>query len=117
MQCCTGNGTQGLYYAWEGIVRERGETAQVNRLLNRAAKLLDVDSFLPYAGKVVLRNKAARRIAVRIPGWVSRPRVSWEVSSVSWPTGKSCAGDGLRMRPWLPGRSSWSRTPRKVPLC
>ena len=28
MQWCTGNATQGLYYAWEGIVRETGDTAK-----------------------------------------------------------------------------------------
>jgi hypothetical protein len=28
----TGNGTQGLYYAWEGIVRENRDSAQVNLL-------------------------------------------------------------------------------------
>ena len=72
MLCCTGNGTQGLYYAWEGIVREDGDRAQVNLLLNRAARLLDVDSWLPYEGKVEVRNKAALRIAVRIPRWVDR---------------------------------------------
>jgi hypothetical protein len=72
MHCCTGNASQGLYYAWEGAVRENGDTAQVNLLLNRAAKLLDVHSFLPYEGKVILKNKGARRIAVRIPAWVDR---------------------------------------------
>jgi hypothetical protein len=72
MGCCTGNGTQGLYYAWEGIVRETGDTAQVNLFLNRAAKLVDVDSYLPFEGKVVIKNKSARRISVRIPAWVDR---------------------------------------------
>ena len=72
MQCCTGNATQGLYYAWEGAVRESGDTAHVNLLLNRASKLLDVHSHLPYEGKVILKNKGARRIAVRIPAWLDR---------------------------------------------
>lgn len=80
MHCCTGNGTQGLYYAWEGTVREEGDRAQVNLLLNRAAKLLDIHSYLPYEGKVVLRNKTARRIRVRIPHWVSRREVRAETS-------------------------------------
>jgi hypothetical protein len=70
MHCCTGNATQGLYYAWEGIVREQGDRATVNLFLNRAAKLVSVESWLPYAGKVVIRNRAARRLSVRIPHWV-----------------------------------------------
>lgn len=85
MGCCTGNGTRGLYYAWEGTVREKGDSAQVNLLLNRASKLLDVDSYLPYEGKIVLRNKAARRVSVRIPYWVDRHELRAEVSGQNAP--------------------------------
>jgi DUF1680 family protein len=80
MVCCTGNGTQGLYYAWEAIVREHGSSAQVNLLLNRASRLLDVDSWLPHEGKVVIRNKGASRVHVRIPHWVNRRELRVEVS-------------------------------------
>ncbi|MCE9616042.1 MAG: glycoside hydrolase family 127 protein [Lentisphaerae bacterium] len=72
MHCCTSNASQGLYYAWEGAVRERGDTAEVNLLLNRASRLLDVRSHLPYEGRIELRNKGARRIRVRIPAWAGR---------------------------------------------
>jgi hypothetical protein len=72
MQCCTGNATQGLYYAWEAAVREWEETAQVNLLLNRAARLVDVDSYLPYEGKVIVRSKAAQAVSIRIPSWVNK---------------------------------------------
>jgi len=92
MHCCTGNATRGLYYAWEGAVRESGDTAQVNLLLNRASKLLDVDSHLPYEGKVVLRNKAAGRIAVRIPSWADRKALRADVS------GKEAAPDWIGNR-------------------
>jgi hypothetical protein len=99
MTCCIGNGTQGLYYAWEGIVRETGETAQVNLLLNRAAKLVDIDSWLPYSGKVVVRNKKARRVSVRIPCWVSRRDIRADVSgtarSLAW-VGNYLIFDDLR---------------------
>ena len=83
--CCTGNGTKGLYYAWEGAVREDGGLTQVNLLLNRAAKSLDVDSYLPYQGKVVIRNKGASRIAVRIPSWVERRELRTDVSGQERP--------------------------------
>jgi hypothetical protein len=80
MQCCTGNGTQGLYYAWEAILREDGDTTQVNLLLNRAAKSLDVDSYLPYEGKAVFHVKTARRLFVRVPTWVERRELRLGVS-------------------------------------
>ncbi len=81
-QCCTGNGTQGLYYAWEGIVRHQAGAAQVNLLLNRASPWLDIDSYLPYEGKVILRNKTASRISVRIPSWVNRRALRCQVDDV-----------------------------------
>ena len=74
--CCSGNGTQAMYYAWHSIVRYSGDTATVNLLLNRASPWLDVSSYLPYQGKVVLRNKKARQMVVRIPRWVDRTAIN-----------------------------------------
>lgn len=73
MHCCTANATQGLYYAWEGALREQGRQAEVNLFINRPGRLLDIDSFLPYAGKVIFHIKQEiTRLAVRIPAWVMR---------------------------------------------
>jgi hypothetical protein len=53
----------------------------VNLLLNRASPELDVDSHIPYEGKVVLRNKQAREALVRIPLWADRRQVRATVGS------------------------------------
>ena len=87
MQCCTGNATQGLYYAWEGIIRRNGDSAQVNLLLNRADQCLDVASCLPYEGKAFIRNKTNCRISVRIPSWINRGEIQTQIS------GKPCSRD------------------------
>ncbi len=79
--CCTGNGTQGLYYAWEGILREKNGIVLVNLLLNRVSKWVDVDSYLPYEGKVVVKNKRARSVCVRIPSWVDRKQIQVTVAN------------------------------------
>ena len=68
--CCSGNCPPALYAAWKGIVGCENGDATVNLLLNRASPWLDIDSYLPYEGKVVIRNKSAKRIAVRMPRWV-----------------------------------------------
>ena len=78
--CCTPNGAQALYHAWESIVRHRDGVAQVNLLLNRASPWLDLHSYLPYEGKVVIQNKTARKLAVRIPGWANRKTVQAQVN-------------------------------------
>jgi len=73
--CCTANGSMGLYYAWHGITRFSDGVATVNLFLNRASKWMDVNSYLPYDGKVELHNKEARTALVRVPNWVEMNEV------------------------------------------
>ena len=77
--CCNGNVPVGLYEAWDGIVRGMGDMVQVNLLINRASAWLDIDSSLPYEGKVVLKNKTARTVHVRMPQWVAKSGVRCRV--------------------------------------
>jgi hypothetical protein len=81
MQCCSGNAPWGLYAAWEGTVRSRdhGRRVDVNLLLNHASPWLNVESSLPYEGRVVIRNKTAIRVAVRLPSWIDRRALRCEV--------------------------------------
>jgi hypothetical protein len=72
--CCTANCSDALYYVWESITRRRDGVATVNLLLNRASTWLDIDSYLPYEGKVVLRNKAAQSVLVACRGGWRRKR-------------------------------------------
>ena len=86
--CCLQAGSQGLYSAWEGIVCCTGGVAQVNLLLNRASPWLDLDSSLPYEGRVVIKNKSARKLFLRIPRWVQKPalrcRVNEQATTLPW---------------------------------
>jgi hypothetical protein len=84
--CCTGNCTAAMYAAWESTVRCHDGVAQVNLLLNRASPWLDIESYLPHEGKVVIRNKAARRLCVRLPGWVQHAdcRLNGQAADVFW---------------------------------
>ena len=80
MHCCTGNGSQALYYAWEGALRRKGEMAEVNLWMNRRSPWADVWSWLPYEGKLIVQNKGLDQVAVRIPGWTSRSRIRCTVN-------------------------------------
>jgi len=99
MQCCTGNGAQGFYYAWEAIVRGSGDTATVNLLLNRFSPWVDVHSSLPFEGRVAVTNKACRRVSLRIPRWVRRSGLTLSVDSArtepAW-LGSLVVLDGVR---------------------
>ena len=89
--CCTGNCTPAMYCAWESIVRCTNGVAQINLLLNRASPWLDLDSYLPYEGKVVVHNKTARTLSIRMPGWV-------EIRQLR------CAVNGRPVTPFTVGR-------------
>src|SRR5215471_1455565 len=70
----------GTFYAWHGTLGYADGLAQVNLLLNRASPWLDVDSYLPYEGKVVLRNKTARQMCVRVPKWADKRQLRCRVN-------------------------------------
>src|SRR5437016_11383443 len=97
--CCSANGSIGLYYAWEGVTRFSDGVATVNLFLNRASKWMDIDSYLPYEGKVDLHNKEARVALVRIPHWVAIPEVKAFINNTSARpahSGRYLVFDGLR---------------------
>ncbi len=79
--CCSPHGNMGLFYAWDGTLRYHNGVATVNLLLNRASPWMDVDSYLPYEGKVVLKNKAAREALVHIPLYVDKETVSCRIGN------------------------------------
>ena len=78
--CCNANAAYALYVAWDSIISCEHSVAQVNLLLNRASPWLDVDSYLPYEGKAVLRNKTASAVYVRVPQWVDKTAVRCQVN-------------------------------------
>jgi hypothetical protein len=80
MHCCTGNASQGLYYAWEGILRHNGNKVDINLWLNRRSPWVDVCSWLPHEGKLLIQNKGMRQLSVRKPGWARRVKVHCQVN-------------------------------------
>jgi hypothetical protein len=82
MQCCTGNGARTLYYVWEHIVTYREGRLKVNLLLNRASPWADVDSSIPYDGRVDLKIKQSCQLSMRIPEWVKPGETKVRVDDV-----------------------------------
>jgi hypothetical protein len=99
MHCCTANGARTLYYVWDSIVSKAGDECRVNLLLNRASEWLDVHSYLPVQGRVVLKIKRAGRVAVRMPEWVTLGEVNTAVGGQKAATrvqGRYLAIEGLK---------------------
>ena len=80
MQCCAGNAGRSMYYAWDSIVTRDRDRVSVNLHLNRASPWLDVESHLPYEGKVTLKIKDTHQVSVRIPEWTDGQKVTCMVN-------------------------------------
>lgn len=85
MHCCTANGARTLYYVWESIVSNEPDAVHVNLLMNRVSPWLDVSSYLPVEGKVVLSIKEARDVRVRLSEWIQLDQVEIEIDGVRQP--------------------------------
>ena len=69
--CCTATSALTLYQLWKSIVHGDAGRLRVNLLMNHASGWADVDSFLPYQGRVEVRPKVDADLDIRIPEWVA----------------------------------------------
>ena len=79
MNCCSSNGMRALYYVWRNILDYEPGKLRVNLLLNRASRWADVDSYIPYEGRVEIKMKRGAEVEVRIPEWAPLDQVECEV--------------------------------------
>lgn len=71
MHYCTGNASRTIYYVWENILHFKDGKLSVNLLLNRASIWAEVDSYIPYEGRVDIKIKqSCKNLLVRIPEWI-----------------------------------------------
>ena len=88
MHCCTVNGARTMYWIWQRMLQHQEGRLRVNLLLNRASPWADVDSHIPYQGRIDVKVKQAVDLAVRIPEWVAQGETRCEVNGeerrVSW---------------------------------
>jgi hypothetical protein len=78
--CCTAYGCNGLFWVWERILRHQDGKLKVNLLLNRASEWADVESYIPYQGRVDVKVKKAVELSVRIPEWVTPDQAKCQVN-------------------------------------
>jgi hypothetical protein len=80
MNCCTGSGARGLFAVWRDIISYKDDELRVNLLLNRASKWADIESHIPYTGRVDVKVKQPVELSIRIPQWVKPEEVKVEVN-------------------------------------
>jgi len=85
MHCCTVNGSKALYYIWRNMIsHEEGAPGQpdklrVHLLYNRASEWTDIDSHIPYVGRVDVRPKQDLQLEIRIPEWAEPENTSCDI--------------------------------------
>jgi hypothetical protein len=86
--CCTGNYARAIPYIWDNIQDLEEGALKVNLLLNRASPWADVESYVPYEGRVDIKVKQACKLSVRIPEWVhpeeTACRVNGQARKLRW---------------------------------
>jgi hypothetical protein len=80
MNCCTASGSRALFALWRDMLNYDKGTLAVNLLFNRASKWADIDSYIPYLGKVEFKIKEPLNLKVRIPQWVQPGEAKCEVN-------------------------------------
>jgi len=80
--CCTGNGARAIFHVWENMLEFNNERLTIHLLLNRASPWADVNSYVPYDGRVDVVMKTACNVEIRIPEWVKHEEVSCFVNNV-----------------------------------
>src|SRR4029453_7857902 len=82
-----GHTSRALYLVADSIIESEDRLLRVNLLMNRATPWADLDSYLPFEGKAVIRMKAATdMLLVRIPEWTDWNSVSCNVNGKSRPS-------------------------------
>jgi hypothetical protein len=69
--CCINGGMRGLFLASQNAIHETGEEIRVNLLISASTPGLEVASYLPYEGRLVLYATGSKRIRVRTPDWLN----------------------------------------------
>lgn len=70
MNCCTGSGCRALYYVWQHMISHEDGKLSVHLLMNRASRWADIESHIPYSGRVDIKVKTPVDLEVRLPEWV-----------------------------------------------
>lgn len=83
MNCCTGNGARAIYRVWDGMLDFNEGVLSIHLLFNRASPWADIDSYIPYEGRVDVKMKQSCAVEIRIPEWVQPEEVSCSVNGES----------------------------------
>ncbi len=80
--CCTGNGARAIFHVLENMLELNNGKLSIHLLLNRASPWADVNSYVPYEGRIDVVMKTACDVEIRIPEWVIPEEASCIVNNI-----------------------------------
>ena len=79
--CCTGNGSRAFYYIWQNMLSFNQGRLTINLMFNRASRWADINSYIPYDGRINVQIKENCDLELRLPEWVNPEETSGAVNS------------------------------------
>ena len=78
MACCCAAGSVGLYRLWDNTITTEAGKTYINFFISKETPDLDIFSFAPDEGKMVLKIKKDMHLLIRIPKWldISRTKIT-----------------------------------------
>lgn len=78
---CTANTWRLLHGIWDSILEKNDATLKINLHFNRASPWADIDSYIPYEGKVAVKMKVLKKqVLIRIPQWTDWDKVTCHIN-------------------------------------
>lgn len=86
MNCCTAAGDRALFYVWRNMLDYNSGVLKLNLSLNRVSPWADIDSYIPFEGRVDIRAKQdLKNLELRLPQWVEPSDFRVEVDGKARP--------------------------------
>lgn len=65
--CCAGGGVRAVHQVWSNIVTREGDIISINVSMDKSTDELDITSYLPFSGDLLIRMKKDASLRWRIP--------------------------------------------------
>jgi hypothetical protein len=109
MHCCSAYGIRALYSGWHNCVKKRREGVFLNMMFSRRTPWFEVDSHLPYEGRLDITIYDAPVLFVRVPEWSAANEM--RIERAGQPMMMDTTGAYLRIAGLRPGERLVVRFP------
>lgn len=78
--CCTGNGVRAIAYVWDKMLEYEKGRMKIHLLFNRPSPWAEINSCIPYEGRIDVIIKVPLDLQIRIPEWTKTEEIKCTVN-------------------------------------